>query len=315
VRLAIVDIGTNSTRLLIGDVDGGRISAELDRETTVTRLGAGVDESGRLREDAIRRVHDALARYREQIDALGSMQAHAVLTSAVRDASNGTEFAREVGERFGMRTHLIDGVQEASLTYRGATSGRPSTKTGRTLVVDIGGGSTEFVIGSGHHIEFQVSTQAGVVRQTERHIAHDPPAPAELLAVAGDVRSVFDAAVPESRRTGIENAIAVAGTPTSLAAIAQRLDPYDPAKTHGYVLRTAERRAIFVSLATMTLAERQTVPGLQPGRAGVIVPGIVILAEVMDLFDLSSIEISERDILQGALLAAADGTIDAISSP
>jgi exopolyphosphatase/guanosine-5'-triphosphate,3'-diphosphate pyrophosphatase len=308
MRIAIVDIGTNSTRLLVADVEKGRIVAELERHTRVTRLGVGVDASGELREDAIERVLAVVGEYRERIDSLHGV-AHAVLTSAVRDATNGREFAERLARRYQLDAHVLSGDEEARLTYLGATSGRPlSESDGTTLVIDIGGGSTELILGAGSEISFHVSTQAGVVRQTERHIEHDPPISAELAAVASDVRSVFDQAVPVARRNGVTRAIAVAGTPTSLAAIAQALEPYDPGRTHGYVLDIVQCDAILADLREMTLAQREDVAGLHPARAGVILPGIVILTEVMNLFGVDRVEVSEHDILRGAAMALS-GTL------
>ncbi len=303
MRVAIVDIGTNSTRLLIAEVRDSRVVAELERRTRVTRLGAGVDAAGELREDAIERVFAVVGEYRARIDSLDGV-AHAVLTSAVRDATNGREFSERLARRFRLDAHVLSGEEEARLTYLGATSDRSAADSaGTTLVIDIGGGSTELILGTGAELHFHVSTQAGVVRQSERHIRHDPPTDEELAAVGRDVRAVFEAAVAAERRDGVARAIAVAGTPTSLAAIAQGLDPYDPSRTHGYVLSGARRDAIFDELRRMTLAQREAVKGLQPARAGVILPGIVILAELMDMFGLDHIEVSEHDILRGAAMS------------
>jgi exopolyphosphatase/guanosine-5'-triphosphate,3'-diphosphate pyrophosphatase len=300
---AVVDIGTNSTRLLIAELVGGHILNELERLTTVTRLGDGVDGTGRLAEDAMERVYATLDRYQELIFASDADRAVAVLTSAVRDAANGREFAAAVEDRYEFETHVLSGDEEAQLTYLGATSDRNPADLTTTLVIDIGGGSTELVIGSAGHVSFHVSTQAGVVRQSERHIRQDPPTPMEIEAVVADVRAIIEQAVPRERRAGVTRAIAVAGTPTSLAAIAQRLDPYDSTKVHGYVLTDTAREQILGRLMSLTLAERQVVPGLHPARAATIIPGIVILAEVMDLFGLHEVEVSEHDILRGAALA------------
>ena len=301
--VAVVDIGTNSTRLLIAEVSGGRVLGELERLTTVTRLGQGVDGGGMLAEEAMERVYATLDRYQELIFAAHADRAVAVLTSAVRDAANGSVFAAEVGNRYEIDPYVLTGDQEAQLTYRGVTSERDPDDATPTLVIDIGGGSTELVIGSANEVRFHVSTQAGVVRQSERHIRQDPPTPMEIDAVATDVRGVIDTAVPGQWRNKVEQGIAVAGTPTSLAAIAQRLDPYDPAKVHGYVLSEDMREQILGRLMSLTLAERQSVPGLHPARAATIIPGIVILAEVMHLFGLHEVEVSEHDILRGAALA------------
>jgi exopolyphosphatase/guanosine-5'-triphosphate,3'-diphosphate pyrophosphatase len=309
VRIAIVDVGSNTTRLYIAELADGVITAEPVRLSRVTRLGAGVDASGRLADDALDREYAVLAEYRDvlQRDAKLS-EAIAIMTSAVRDASNGPDFARTVKERFGIRAQILTGDEEARLTYLGATSDdlhSPTPEQGPTLVCDIGGGSTEFVIGHGGQLDFHVSTQAGVVRQADRHLTDDPPTAAELEAVATDVRATFEAAVPERWRKGIGRALGVAGTPTQLAAIAQSLVPYDPERVHGYMLTREAIDEIFRRLRTMTLAERKQVPGIHPDRANVTLPGIGILQEVMRLFNLDAIEVSEHDILRGAALAYA----------
>jgi len=301
LNLAVVDIGSNSTRLLIADRDGDRIN-ELVRRSEVTRLGAGVDADGRLRQDAMERVFHTLDGYRAEIDAHGVERGVAVLTSAVRDSANGQEFAETVRERYGLEPHVLSGDDEARLTYLGATSERDPADRTPTLELDIGGGSTELVIGHGHEVVFHVSTQAGVVRQTERHIHHDPPTEAEMDELAEDVRGILAAAVPADRREAVAHAIGVAGTATSLAAIAQELDPYDADKVHGYLLSAAECEAILGRLSKMTLEERRHVPGLHPGRAPTIVAGTIIFREVLALFGLDQIEISEHDILRGAAL-------------
>ena len=305
MRVAVVDIGTNSTRLLVADVEGGRVTDELERESVVTRLGAGVDAEGLLQPEAMERVYATLARYRELIDRHGADTAVAVLTSAVRDAANGEEFADTVRTRYGLEPHILTGDQEAGLTFLGATSERDPDDRTPTLLVDIGGGSTEVVIGTGREAEFHVSNQVGVVRQTERCIHTDPPTQGELDALAEEARAILEHGVPPDRRTGVQRAIAVAGTATSLGAIAQELEPYDASKVHGYVLTRSECEAILARLAGMTLAERRKTPGLDPARAPTIVAGVVILLRVLDLFGLDHVEVSEHDILRGAALGLA----------
>ncbi len=302
MRIAVVDVGTNTTRLFVADVAGSRVARELHRESRVTRLGAGVDSGGRLQDEAMAREHAVLADYARLIDEHEAERRVAVLTSAVRDAANGPEFAEECRQRYGLDVHVLSGDEEAQLTYLGATDEVDPESAERILVVDIGGGSTELIIGSGRHAEFHVSTQAGVVRQGDRHVHHDPPSVDELRAVADDVRATLEAAVPVERRTGVERALAVAGTPTSLAAIAQELAPYDPERVQGYRLTAQTRDQIRERLGAMTLAERRQVRGLHPDRALVILPGIVILTEVMALFGLEAVEVSEHDILRGAAL-------------
>jgi exopolyphosphatase/guanosine-5'-triphosphate,3'-diphosphate pyrophosphatase len=303
VRVAVLDLGSNSTRLLIADVGDGRVQ-EVERTTRITRLAQGVDATGRLADEAIERVSAALADYREAIDRHGAEKTIAVATSAVRDAANGPEFQAMVSERFGFELQILSGDQEATLTFLGATAARPRDGD-PTLVIDIGGGSTELVIGvPGEEPSFHVSTQAGAVRQTERHLHHDPPKPDELAALADEVRAVLTGAVSEDLRRATTSGIAVAGTATSVAAIEQRLDPYDPERVHGYELQRASAERILSELAGMTEAERREVPGLDPDRAPTICAGVVILIEALRAFGLDTVETSEADILHGAALSA-----------
>jgi exopolyphosphatase/guanosine-5'-triphosphate,3'-diphosphate pyrophosphatase len=252
------------------------------------------------------RVHRVLDGYREQIDGHGAGDAAvAVMTSAVRDAENGAEFAAEVATRYGLDARTLTGDEEARLTFRGATGRRDPEDPTPTLVIDIGGGSTELVVGRGGCPEFHVSLQAGVVRHTERHLASDPPTARERTELADDVRDALAAAVPGADRLSARVAIAVAGTATSLAAIAQELEPYDPGRVHGYVLARGDCELILARLAAMPLAERRKVPGLHPDRAPTIVAGVAILLEGLRAFGLEEIEVSEHDILWGAALTAA----------
>jgi exopolyphosphatase / guanosine-5'-triphosphate,3'-diphosphate pyrophosphatase len=302
VRRAVVDIGTNSTRLFLADVDDGVVGDVLERRTVITRLGAGVDADGRLAEEAMGRVYVVLDEYRALVDRHGGADGVAVLTSAVRDAANGPEFAAAVGRRWRFEPHVLSGDEEARLTFLGATSERDPEDSTPTLVIDIGGGSTEFVIGTGREMTFHVSNQAGVVRQSERHLHSDPPTAAECDEIARDVRGVLGEGVPREYRRSVEHAIAVAGTATSMASIAQELEPYDPDKVEGYVVSEAECRRILGRLAGLTLEERRDVRGLHPDRAPTIVAGVIILLETLALFGLSSFEVSEHDILRGAAL-------------
>jgi exopolyphosphatase/guanosine-5'-triphosphate,3'-diphosphate pyrophosphatase len=304
VRVAVVDIGTNSTRLLVAEVDGDGRLTELDRRSVVTRLGQGVDSSGALAPEAMERVFATLAEYRTLIDEHVAERTVAVLTSAVRDAANGPEFTARVRDEYGLDARTIPGDEEARLTFLGATSERPDDAPGPTVVIDIGGGSTEFVVGEGRDVIFHVSTQAGVVRQSERHVHSDPPAPSELQALRGEVRSIFEAKVPADVRAGTRAAIAVAGTATSLASIDQKLDPYDASKVHGYRLSLMRLGELLDELAGMTEEERRHVAGLDPGRAPTIVAGVAMLAEALDAFGLDATEVSDHDILRGAALEA-----------
>ena len=305
MRVAVVDIGTNSTRLLIADVGDGRIR-ERDRRTRVTRLGAGVDASGALAPDAVERVLAVVDEYHEAIRGARCDEAVAVLTSAVRDAANGAEFTRQIAERYGLDARVIDGDTEAALTFLGATAERDPADSAPVLVIDIGGGSTELVVGTaGHQPTFHVSTQAGVVRQTERHLHDDPPQPEQLQALAEEVRRIVEGAVPADVRSAARQAIAVAGTATSAAAIDQALEPYDPGRVQGYVLALGDCELMLARLAALPLAERRKVPGLHPDRAPTIVAGVVILIEALRAFGLTEVEVSEHDILWGVALSRA----------
>jgi exopolyphosphatase / guanosine-5'-triphosphate,3'-diphosphate pyrophosphatase len=305
VRIAVVDIGTNSTRLLVADVDDGRVR-EVDRRSTVTRLGRGVDTSRQLSAEAIEVVCEVVGEYIAAYEELGAERVMAIATSAVRDADNAAMFLAELRERFALDARILTGDAEAQLTYAGVCADRPAAGR-RTLVVDIGGGSTEMIVGEGPEVSYHASLQAGTVRHTERCLATDPPGAAELEKLAADVRSLIGKALDGAAPARADQGIAVAGTPTSLAAIDQRLDPYDPELVHGYRLGLKSIQHILSELAAKPLAERREVTGLHPGRAPTIVAGVVILIQVMRAFGLSEIEVSEHDILWGAALEAADG--------
>jgi exopolyphosphatase/guanosine-5'-triphosphate,3'-diphosphate pyrophosphatase len=308
MRVAVVDIGTNSTRLLVADVDpDSHDVTELERRSTVTRLGQGVDASGGLAPEPMQRVFATLADYRHAMDEHGATANIAVLTSAVRDAANGPDFTARVRDEFGLNARTLSGDEEAQTTFLGATSSRDPDASAPVVVIDIGGGSTEFIVGNHDDVRFHVSTQAGVVRMGERHVHTDPPAPEELQDVTDDVRTVFGDALPDEVQRDVQAGIAVAGTATSAAAIAQELDPYDPARVHGYRLAQPVLQEMLARLAAMTEEERRHVPGLHPDRAPTIVPGVILLLEAMRAFGLAEVEVSEHDILRGAALKLATG--------
>ena len=287
MRVAAIDLGTNTTRLLVADVIDGR-AENVVRRTRITRLGEGVDERRRLLPLPIARVRNCLAEYRRELEALEAERTLVVATSAIRDAENGEAFLGEVEWSYGFTTRLLSGAEEAELTLRGVGAVDEST-----LVVDIGGGSTE-LIGAG----LAASLDIGSVRLTERYLPSDPPARDELDACAAAVR----AELPEARP---ERAVGVAGTVTSLAALDLGLDEYDPDRVHGHQLSAAGVSHQLGRLSAMPLAERREVPALEPERAAVIVAGAVILSEVLARFGVPGIEASERDILHGAALEAA----------
>jgi exopolyphosphatase / guanosine-5'-triphosphate,3'-diphosphate pyrophosphatase len=296
VRVAAVDLGTNTTRLLVADVTGGRVD-EVSRRLVITRMGEAVDERKLLLPTAIARVRNVLSDYRREAEALGAERVLAVATSAARDAANGEAFLGEIEWSYGFATRLLTGDDEAALTLRGIASSH--ALPAGTLVVDIGGGSTELVVVGPNGVETQTSLQLGSVRLTERYLHADPPTGAELDVCADHVRSQLPTLAPTS-------AIGVAGTVTTLATIDLGLAAWDPARSHGHVVARAAVEEIFARLASLPLAERERVAGLEPARAPVIVAGIAVIREVLDAYGLEAIEVSERDILHGIALAAAE---------
>src|SRR3954453_2611921 len=252
-RVAVVDIGSNSTRLLISDVDRGRIG-EIERQSRVTRLGRGVDLSGQLAAEAIEAVCEAIADYVSIYEVAGAETVKTIATSAVRDASNGEAFIAELRERFAISAQVLDGETEARLPYLGATSERAPEVP--TLVVDIGGGSTELIVGTGGEIAFHASLQAGVVRHSERHLASDPPGTAELEELAADARGLIESALEGDPSPMATAGIAVAGTPTSLAAIELGLEPYNSERVHGHVLSLPTIQRLLSQLAAASLSQR-----------------------------------------------------------
>jgi exopolyphosphatase / guanosine-5'-triphosphate,3'-diphosphate pyrophosphatase len=293
MRVAAVDLGTHTTRLLVADVHDGRID-EVQRELVFTRLGEDVDKRRRLLPVPIARVRNCLSDYRRRIEQLGAERTLAVGTSALRDAENGEAFLGEIEWSYGFTTRLLSGDEEGLLTFRGATAER-ETDDG-TLVIDIGGGSTELVTGDGFH----VSLDLGSVRLTERFLHSDPPARDEIEAAAEHIRSVLPPPLAHSA------AIGVAGTITQLAALDLGLDAYDSERVHGHRIPAAAVVGLLDGLAALPLTERRNVPALAPERAPVIVAGALILRELLVWAGLDEIEASERDILHGIALEAAE---------
>jgi exopolyphosphatase/guanosine-5'-triphosphate,3'-diphosphate pyrophosphatase len=300
-RVAVVDIGSNSTRLLVADVDTKGVR-ELDRRSIVTRLGEGVDATGALGDAPRERVFAALDEYAAAIAEYGAQATTAVLTSAVRDASNGADFAAAVRDRYGLEGRTLSGDEEARLTYRGATAARGDRPEERLLVIDIGGGSTELVIGERGEVDFHVSTQVGVVRHSERHLHSDPPTREELKALAADASPALVAAVPEAERDRVTAAVAVAGTATQCAGVDLG---YAPADVEGHRLSLPTLETMLERLAALPLDQRREVPGLDPDRAPTIVAGVVVLTRALAAFGLAEVEVSDRDILWGAALELA----------
>ena len=302
-RVAAVDIGTNSTRLLVADVDRGQIG-DVERATRITRLGEGVDERRRLLPVPIARVRNVLTDFRRRSEELGAERTLAIATSAIRDAENGEAFLGEIEWSYGFATRLLSGHDEALMMFRGVTSER-SVQPG-TVIVDVGGGSTELVASEPDGVRWHDSLDIGSVRLTERFLHADPPTADELGSCASAVRALLSERVPDEIRQRTTAAIGVAGTITSLAALALGLEEDDRDEVHGSKLGADALAEQLDRLASVPLAERRKLRPLDPDRAPVIVAGTVIAGETLSFFDLDTLEISERDILDGAALAAAE---------
>jgi exopolyphosphatase/guanosine-5'-triphosphate,3'-diphosphate pyrophosphatase len=288
--------------LLIADVDVHRGSlVEVDRRLTITRLGEDVDASRRLAEAARHRVEAVVSEYATAAAAGGVERSLAFATSAVRDATNGPEFLDEIEQRFGFATRLFDGEEEARLTFLGATAGHDLEEP--TLVVDLGGGSTELAVGSNSGIDFRVSLDIGCVRLTERFLHADPPSPGEVDELRSAVRELLAGRVPET--VTATHAIGVAGTVTTLATLHLGLAEEDPELVHGHVLPARWLAAEAIALARTPIADLLERRGLVAGRAPVIAAGALALAEVLTFFQVDELEVSERDILHGVALELA----------
>ena len=302
-RVAAIDCGTNSIRLLIAEPGVGGVLVDVAREMRIVRLGQGVDRTGRLAPEAIARTREALVEYTELIDKLGASAIRMVATSATRDAINRDEFTTMVRSVLGAAPEVITGAEEAALSFAGAVAGLPDAAS-PVLVADIGGGSTELVLGhapaDGGLASY--SMDIGCVRMTERHLRADPPSAAQFAATVADVRAAIGAA---ARDVPIEQAatfVGVAGTVTTLAAIVHGLPSYDPAAIHGSTMTAAQVTDVTDRLLAMTHEQRAALPVMHPGRVDVIGGGALILRELVAAAGVASVVASEHDILDGLAL-------------
>jgi len=293
-RVAAVDIGTNSTRLLVADIEGESVR-ELDRRLEITRLGEGVDERHILLPQAIARVRNVLAEYRRAAEEAGADRTLAFATSAVRDAENGEAFLGEIEWSYAFKTRLLAGDEEALLTFRGVSAGRDVAPG--TIVIDVGGGSTELILGDAAGVAFYTSLDLGCVRLTERFGT-------DFGAAAAHVRDMLAGSVPAEVRP--RAAIGVAGTITTIATLDLGLEEEDPDTVHGHSL-SAETVATWTErLEGMSVEEIRALRGMHPDRAPVITAGAVVVRETLAHFGLETLEVSEHDIMHGAALAAAE---------
>ena len=299
-RVAGIDCGTNSIRLLIADVERAGLT-DVVREMRIVRLGQGVDSTGRLAPEALERTRAALADYAATIREHVAVRVRMVATSATRDAANRDEFTAMVQAELGVVPEVITGQQEAALTYNGAASALEDAK-GSLLVVDIGGGSTELVRGTDGTIRAH-SMDVGCVRMTERHLRDDPPTAEQIEATVADVRAATEDARTDVPLDGPLTFVGVAGTVTTVAAIALGLDRYDADVIHGSTMSAAEIAEVTDRLLRMTHAERAALPVMHPGRVDVIGGGALVLRTLVEETGVSSIVASEHDILDGIALS------------
>jgi exopolyphosphatase/guanosine-5'-triphosphate,3'-diphosphate pyrophosphatase len=298
-RVAAIDCGTNSIRLLVADIDveAGTLR-DVDRRMEIVRLGQGVDRTGRFAPDALERTIDACRRYAAVVRATGAQRVRFVATSASRDVSNRDEFAAGVLGALGVAPEVVTGEEEAALSFAGATRELAGAVAEPVLVVDIGGGSTEFVLGAGT-VEAARSVDIGCVRMTERHLRSDPPTAREVAAARADI----DAAISLARETvpldQAQTLVGLAGSVTTVAAMALDLPRYQPERIHHARISADDVRLISARLLSMDHDARAALPFIHPGRVDVIAAGALVLAAILDQVPVDDVIVSEHDILDG----------------
>ena len=314
-RVAAIDCGTNSIRLLIADVPPEGSHTDVLRRMEIVRLGQGVDATGRLAPEAIERTRLVLAEYAAQARDLGASAVRMVATSATRDAPNREDFERMVRATLGQPPDVVPGSEEAELSFLGATAslgaaaqahGSPPPRA-PFLVVDIGGGSTEFVLGDGSGVRAARSVDIGCVRLTERHLHGDPPMADEIGRAEADIRAALAEVVDAVPVADAASLVGLAGSVTTVAALALDLPAYDPVAIHGSRIPVGAVRSVTAGLLTATRERRAALPVMHPGRVDVIGAGALVLRVVMDVFAMDEVVVSEHDILDGIALRLAHG--------
>ena len=307
MRVAAIDCGTNSIRLLVADVppDGGPL-VDLRRRMEIVRLGQGVDRTGRLAPEAIERTRVALASYAAQASSLGAGRVRIVATSATRDADNADDFRAMVIATLGVPPEVVTGEEEARLSFTGAVRGLPADARPPYLVVDIGGGSTEFVLGSPSGVTSATSVDIGCVRMTERHLHSDPPRPGEIAAAEQAIRAGADQALASVHGERAGTLVGLAGSVTTVTAIALGLPSYQPERIHHARVGYAEVAKVTDDLLAMSAERRRAIPVMHPGRADVIGAGALALRVIMERSGASSVVASEHDILDGIAYGLRD---------
>ncbi|MBB4958071.1 exopolyphosphatase/guanosine-5'-triphosphate,3'-diphosphate pyrophosphatase [Micromonospora polyrhachis] len=302
-RVAAIDCGTNSIRLLVADLPDPSAGpsaplVDLARRMEIVRLGQGVDRTGRLAPEAIERTRAALAGYAAEIESLGADRIRMCATSASRDAENADEFRAMVLRTLGVEPEVVTGDEEARLSFTGAVRGLPADAEAPFLVVDIGGGSTEFVVGSGG-VDAAISVDIGCVRMTERHLHDDPPTAEQIAAAEADITAAVDRALAAVPGREAATLVGLAGSVTTVVAIAQGLTSYDPGRIHHARISYDEVARVTTDLLAMSAAQRLAIPVMHPGRADVIGAGALVLRVIMERAGMDSVVASEHDILDG----------------
>jgi exopolyphosphatase/guanosine-5'-triphosphate,3'-diphosphate pyrophosphatase len=316
MRVATVDIGTNTVLLLVADRRGDGTMVAVEQRATVTRLGEGVDVARRFSTLALERTQRCIDEYAGVVRSLGADRIAVVGTSAMRDAAGGDALMGHIHASFGVAARVITGQEEARLTFRGALGGLPATQRVDRAVFDIGGGSTEVVLGDfesgrariGHAFSFDV----GSVRLTERHVRSDPPTPTECSILAQAARDAF-VSVPQLK--GGQVPVGIAGTMTTLAAVSLRLSPYDGERVHGHPMRRDALQRVVEELASMPLVERRKTAGMEPQRADVIVAGGFIALALLEHWNADSVVVSDRGVRWGLAEELASGPTDVERPP
>ncbi len=313
-RVAAIDCGTNSIRLLVADLpdpsDGSSAPLrDVSRRMEIVRLGQGVDAIGRLAPEAIERTRVALADYAAEIEKLGVERVRMCATSASRDAENAAEFRDMVQQTLGVAPEVVSGDEEARLSFTGAVRGLPSDARSPFLVVDIGGGSTEFVVGSREGgVDAAISMDIGCVRMTERHLHGDPPGLDEIAAAQADIAVAVDRALTVVPGRGAATLVGLAGSVTTVVAIAQGLTGYDPTRIHHARVSYDRVAQVTAELLAADREQRLAIPVMHPGRADVIGAGALVLRVIMERAGMDSVVASEHDILDGIAWSLAQPT-------
>jgi exopolyphosphatase/guanosine-5'-triphosphate,3'-diphosphate pyrophosphatase len=307
VRVAAIDCGTNSVRLLVADVDraAGRLS-DVDRRLEIVRLGQGVDATGRLGAEPLARTFRVLRSYRQIIAETSASAVRMVATSATRDAVNSGEFVAGVRDILGVEPEVLSGEDEARLSFTGATA-ELAGDAAPYLVTDIGGGSTEFVLGEPGAGTAAVSVNIGCVRMTERHLRHDPPRDDEIAAARADIDAALDLVAGKIPVSAARTLVGLAGSVTTVAALVLGLDSYQAERIHHSRVSAAAVREVAASLLGQTRAERARLAVMHPGRVDVIGGGALVLTQIMERFGFDEVLVSEHDILDGLAWSLATG--------